>query len=253
MKKFIASVLSLLLLLAVLMSFASANENSPVHAHAEYTLEDDIISIKLSLRDIKDEKGIVCVDFTFVYNTDDYEFSSADIEFPDKWKPFAENENAESLSHLSLDKDGNPIGEYNWSLVMITPGYGITGSDELFCVVRFKVKNDNLSDIVINAGSIANDDGTLLENCNSPVVSPKRGTVDDDPTPDNSDKESSTVNGGSASTAADDSDNNNTKITSAETGTDSGSNTTAIIVSVVAAVAVVLAIVLIVVRRKRQK
>lgn len=248
MKRFFAFFLSLLLFSAVFACAAGANESNPVYAHAEYSREGDIISVKLSLRDIRDEVGIVCVDFTFIYNTDDYEFASADVAFPEKWQPFAESENAESLSHLLLDNNGNPSGGYNWSLVMITPGNGITGDDELSCVVHFKVKGEKLSDIVIEAGSVANDNGTRLK-CNSPVVSPENGSVADEPSsaPDTSSRiepngERENTSGSSAGTSP--------GAGSAEPGAEAGSKTTLIIICCIAVAAVVIAAVIVILRRK---
>ena len=66
MKRFLAFFLSLILFSVVFACTAVANESNPVYAHAEYSRDGDIISVKLSLRDIRDEVGIVCVDFTFI-------------------------------------------------------------------------------------------------------------------------------------------------------------------------------------------
>lgn len=248
MKRFLAFFLSLILFSVVFACTAAANESNPVYAHAEYSRDGDIISVKLSLRDIRDEVGIVCVDFTFIYNTDDYEFSSADVAFPEKWQPFAESENAESLSHLLLDNNGNPSGGYNWSLVMITPGNGITGDDELSCIVHFKVKGEKLSDIVIEAGSVANDNGTRLK-CNSPVVCPENGSVVDNPSsaPDTSSKiesngDQENTNGSAAGTSRVEG--------SVEPSAESGSKTTVIIIGSIAVGAAILAAVIVILRRK---
>ena len=112
---------------------------------------DNKVTIKIAVVDIKDSTGVAIVDYLIKYDDSVLRLDSGMVNLPKQWEPFTKDEMAENLSQAIT-------GGYRWSVVNCMPGYGIKADNELHITLEFTRLENVETDIEVIYKCVANDE-----------------------------------------------------------------------------------------------
>ncbi|MBE6691787.1 MAG: hypothetical protein E7586_00445 [Ruminococcaceae bacterium] len=143
-------VLLLALVFATSLSIPALAENDFDLVCTQSYTDDGKVIVKASVTDIMDETGIVLLEYHIKYDESLLRLDVFDVNIPESWEPFFENEMAEDNS--TPIKDG-----LIWWVLNAEVGYGIKEDDELAIELQFTFLSDEPADIEFNYKSVGND------------------------------------------------------------------------------------------------